>query len=130
MVELTVAEHAEAHRLLWLQHGRMADYWAWQGLAQILPREEVLSQVMRDAGRRGGQRPKDLEAQRRNGSKLWATPEMCAHISEKRREQSRIGKNPMQGKKQARVSCLCCRKNYPVNGLKNHQKVAGFSVAK
>lgn len=30
LVELTVEEHAEAHRLLWLQYGRKADLMAWR----------------------------------------------------------------------------------------------------
>ena len=32
LVKLTVEEHAEAHRLLYEQHGRWQDYVAWQGL--------------------------------------------------------------------------------------------------
>ena len=33
LIELTVEEHAEAHRLLYEQYGRWEDYYAWQGLS-------------------------------------------------------------------------------------------------
>lgn len=33
LVRLTIAEHAEAHKLLYEQHGRWQDYYAWQGLS-------------------------------------------------------------------------------------------------
>ena len=35
LIELTPAEHAEAHRLLYEQHGHWQDYVAWQGLAKL-----------------------------------------------------------------------------------------------
>ena len=35
LIELTPGEHAEAHRLLYEQHGHWQDYVAWQGLAQL-----------------------------------------------------------------------------------------------
>jgi hypothetical protein len=33
LIELTIPEHAEAHRLLWRQYGRLQDKVAWLGLA-------------------------------------------------------------------------------------------------
>lgn len=39
LVELTPAEHAEAHRLLYEQYGRWQDYVAWQGLAKLATKE-------------------------------------------------------------------------------------------
>jgi len=42
LVELTVEEHAEAHRLLYEQHGNKQDYIAWQALLGRLGREEIL----------------------------------------------------------------------------------------
>lgn len=33
LVHLTIEEHAEAHRLLWLEHGKQADFMAWQMLS-------------------------------------------------------------------------------------------------
>ncbi len=42
LVELTVEEHAEAHRLLYEQHGNWQDYIAWQALLGRIGREEIL----------------------------------------------------------------------------------------
>ena len=40
IVELTVEEHAEAHRKLFEQYGHWQDELAWKGLAGIVPRKE------------------------------------------------------------------------------------------
>lgn len=40
LVELTVEEHAEAHRKLFEQYGRWQDEVAWKGLAGIIGHEE------------------------------------------------------------------------------------------
>jgi hypothetical protein len=45
LVELTVEEHAEAHRKLWEEHGRWQDFIAWQGLAKIIPSEQIHSEA-------------------------------------------------------------------------------------
>jgi len=42
LVELTVEEHAEAHRLLYEQHGNWQDYCAWQALSGRIGQEEIL----------------------------------------------------------------------------------------
>ena len=42
LIELTVEEHAEAHRLLYEQHGRWEDYYAWQGLSGQIGKEELI----------------------------------------------------------------------------------------
>lgn len=42
IIELTVPEHAEAHRKLWEEHGRKQDYVAWKGLSGDLSRQEIL----------------------------------------------------------------------------------------
>lgn len=41
IIELTVEEHAEAHRLLYEQYGRWQDYVAWQGLSKQTDRQDM-----------------------------------------------------------------------------------------
>ena len=48
LIELTVEEHAEAHRKLYEQHGKWQDKVAWQGLTGLIGHEEIL-RVMYDA---------------------------------------------------------------------------------
>jgi len=54
LVELTVEEHAEAHRLLYEQHGNWQDYVAWQGLAKLDANFDAAKQSMIEGGRKGG----------------------------------------------------------------------------
>jgi hypothetical protein len=44
IVELTVEEHAEAHRLLYEQYGRREDYLAWRGLAGLIGKDEMIKE--------------------------------------------------------------------------------------
>jgi len=49
LVELTIEEHAEAHRILYEQFGKWEDYYAWQGLAGIIPKSELIREIQRVA---------------------------------------------------------------------------------
>lgn len=46
IVELTVEEHAEAHRKLYEKYGNIQDFLAWQGLMGIIPKQEIISKLM------------------------------------------------------------------------------------
>lgn len=51
LIELTPEEHAEAHRLLYEEHGRWQDYVAWQGLAKYATKQETISMVLSESNR-------------------------------------------------------------------------------
>ena len=42
LVELTVEEHAEAHRLLWEKYGKWQDEIAWKALTGRIGKEEII----------------------------------------------------------------------------------------
>lgn len=42
LINLTIEEHAEAHRLLYEQYNRQEDYLAWKGLAGLIGKDEML----------------------------------------------------------------------------------------
>ena len=46
LAELTVEEHAEAHRKLYEEHGRIQDRRAWLGLAKIMTGEEIIKEIL------------------------------------------------------------------------------------
>lgn len=45
LIELTVEEHAEAHRVLFETYGRKEDELAWKGLAGIIGKEELIHEL-------------------------------------------------------------------------------------
>ena len=51
LIELTVEEHAEAHRLLFEKYGLWQDEVAWKGLAGIIGKEEIIKRVQSEAAK-------------------------------------------------------------------------------
>jgi hypothetical protein len=45
LIELTVEEHAEAHRKLYEQHGNWQDKVAWQGLAGLIGHDDIMREM-------------------------------------------------------------------------------------
>jgi hypothetical protein len=50
LIELTVEEHAEAHRKLWEKHGKIEDYVAWKGLSGQISLKEILKELCSHPG--------------------------------------------------------------------------------
>lgn len=46
LVELTIEEHAEAHKKLWEQYGKIEDKVAWMGLLNMINREEIIHELI------------------------------------------------------------------------------------
>lgn len=53
IIELTPEEHAEAHRKLYEEHGRWQDYVAWQGLAKLSEKKDLVKLRLSEAGKMG-----------------------------------------------------------------------------
>ena len=51
LIELTVEDHAEAHRKLFEEYGHWQDYVAWQGLAGLISKEELVKRIQSEAGK-------------------------------------------------------------------------------
>ena len=45
IIELTVEEHAEAHRILYEKYGRDEDRIAWLGLSGMISKEEIIKEI-------------------------------------------------------------------------------------
>lgn len=56
LVELTIAEHAEAHRILYEQHGLLQDKLAWHGLLGLITTAEIVY-TLRSEGMKGSKNP-------------------------------------------------------------------------
>jgi hypothetical protein len=67
IIELTIEEHAEAHRLLFEEFGRHQDWLAWQGLAGLITKEEIVKEHLSTAGKKGGSAGKGVTGNRAKG---------------------------------------------------------------
>lgn len=47
LVELTIEEHAEAHRLLWEKYGKWQDFISWSGLSGRISKEEIIREKIK-----------------------------------------------------------------------------------
>ena len=54
LVELTIEEHAEAHKKLYEEYGREEDKIAWMGLSGQIGKEEITKKVLQENGRKRG----------------------------------------------------------------------------
>lgn len=70
IIELTIEEHAKAHKLLWEQYGKWEDYYAWQGLSGIIPKKELVRKIQSAANSKPkSQETKEKIRQARLGKK-------------------------------------------------------------
>lgn len=119
LIKLTVEEHALAHKKLWEEHGKEEDRIAWLALSNIMKKEEVVESVLVLSGKNTQRlHNKDGRISSMGGKALWSKPGMREHLSQKRKEQI----NPMLGKSQKRVCCLCCKRDLPINVFAIHVK--------
>lgn len=111
IVELTPVQHAMWHFAEWQRKGQWQDEKAWRGLAGLIDREELLRQVLSEAGKKGGaivaerlrgyvMTPEEKEARRvaMIGKKKDAAMKLNSSIAAKKRwarpgEKDRFAKN-------------------------------------
>ena len=48
IVELTIEQHAEAHRILYETYGRVQDKRAWMGLAKMMTGAEIIQEILKE----------------------------------------------------------------------------------
>lgn len=61
IIELTIDEHAEAHRILYEKYGKWQDRVAWMALSGLINKEEILKEVLSNAGKMGGLKVKEMK---------------------------------------------------------------------
>jgi general stress protein YciG len=54
IAELTIEEHTEEHRRMYEEEGRWQDYLAWQGLAGLMSKQDIITELLSQAGKKGG----------------------------------------------------------------------------
>lgn len=102
IVELTVEEHAEAHRKLYEEHGRWQDRIAWQALAGMIDKEHIISEVMKNVDKSYTQEKEFRLTMSAATKKAWAEGKMDnRNYSEQglnniKKSASRVGKKVHQ----------------------------------
>lgn len=95
VVRLSVADHAEAHRLLWVFYGKREDWIAWKGLSGQISVQDITMEILRDTGRR--------VAEWRRGTKHSIESRKKMSEAKKGSRHPRYGKfgaeNPLFGRK-------------------------------
>ena len=61
LMEVSVEEHAELHKKLWLEEGRHQDFLAWQGLAGLMPKEDIVRQLISNTHKGKKKSPEHVE---------------------------------------------------------------------
>lgn len=104
LVELTIEEHAEAHRLLYEQYNRQEDYLAWKGLGGLIGKDEMVRlKCSLNSSRPGNlntfygmkhteETKRKISEKRKGHSDNKGIPKTAEHrkkISERRKEESK-----------------------------------------
>ena len=92
LVALTIEEHAEAHRQLWLQYGRLEDKYAWLGLAGLTDEASAAGQELANRKKAA---PEFREKMTRIRTEQWASSDyrenmMSIRSSDEYREKCRV----------------------------------------
>ena len=90
LIELTVEEHAEAHRLLWEQYGNWQDNVAWKALSGHIGKEEIIHEIHKNMnkGRIVSAETREKMAAAKRGRKISKEHAEALHIGRKNSKNS------------------------------------------
>ena len=125
IIELTVEEHALAHKELYEKYGKMEDYFAWQGLAGLIGKEEIIRATMLEAGKKGNKIHVD---------RYHSDPVYASEIRKKQSKPKKFTKNYFKPKSDShreniskaasmreRIPCSYCERGITKANLKKHE---------
>jgi hypothetical protein len=137
LVELTLEEHAQAHKELYEKYGRWEDKVAWKGLAGMVGKEKIISEVRRNAGLKGNkvanangaylkanaaliEKRKD-PAYAEEFNKKLRKPKSITVNYHKPKSESHKGNIAKSALKRERIPCCKCGKGITKANLKKHE---------
>lgn len=138
IIEITIEEHAQAHRKLWEEHGNEYDHIAWRCLAGLITGEEARIEAVKVAvtgvAKSDEHRKKISEARKKN----WANNDDLRRKISERGKGNKNGrfhagwipteetKQRMSAAKkdrpQRRCSCILCHKEISVSNIVSHYR--------
>ena len=126
LVELTIEEHAHAHRDLYVMHGRKEDWLAWKGLEGLIDREEMWYETTVLGAKKANARhvhlmktDPDYNARVR---KAQSKPNKCAENKKGPKSESHKKSMSKAAKARPRIPCRHCGEGYTVQNIKKHEK--------
>lgn len=134
LIELSVEEHAEAHKKLYEECGNELDRIAYESLSGMIGKEEIIKQVLSESGKRGGARGRGKDAWNK-GKKMWSDEDKkrigdmkrgkTVNLSEEGREKIKENGRKNKGKKRSEEFCEAQSKR--LKGKKQSEKQADRS---
>jgi hypothetical protein len=95
LVELTVEEHAQAHKELFEKYGHKEDELAWKGLSAMLSKEEIIKTLLQENGRKTGKNNKNKTAWNK-GKTVESDPRVAKYVEKnkgrKHQDTSKMGR--------------------------------------
>jgi hypothetical protein len=102
VVMLTVAEHAEAHRLLFEQHGRWQDNVAYRSLSGLVGKEEMMFEIASNIGKIYGNKNKEsgqwAECQKLGGKEQGRRNAESGHLERIKTHEGNVRGGQVAGK--------------------------------
>lgn len=87
LIELTIEEHAEAHRLLYEEYGHWQDKIAWQGLSKMIGKEDLIKTMQSLAMKQYRSRPEVIEKYAKANKRRWDNADNHKQMSESAKRQ-------------------------------------------
>ena len=117
LVQLTVPEHAEAHRKLYEKYGRWQDKLAYRSLSGLIGKEEIIRQknIQQRLGKKASEETKRKMSEIRLGKPLW--PNGRPPFSTETRAKMSEAK---KGIPQPKTTCPHCSKQGGISPMKRH----------
>jgi hypothetical protein len=126
LIELTIEEHAEAHRILWEEHGLWEDRIAWLGLAKLIGKEEILREVLSNRKLKGIPKPKGFGEKIRKaikGREPWNKGKTIGPYSMERNKAN------SEAQKKTRTTCPSCGLTTTISNYKRYGHGEGCKKA-
>jgi hypothetical protein len=127
LVQLTIEEHAEVHRVAYEQHGRWEDKVAWLGLAKLIGKEELLKEILANRKSiKGIPKPEGFGAKiskARKGKDTWNKGKVIGPYPAERNKAN------SEGQKKTRTTCPVCGLTTTISNYKRYGHGEGCKKA-
>ena len=126
LIELSVEDHAEAHRKLYELHGNWQDYCAWQALSGRIGKEEILRMKQGMANKGKKRTPEQIEriklAVKLRNERWKKDPKLMAEANRKRSES-------MKGRKKSKEAIENWKESRKNNNESWHSKETKLKIS-